>query len=148
MNADQKEQEIEKMRPFTFALLMLIVSSICAFGQQPQESFDDCSRRVQGTEKLRVSSGVIQGLILKQALPDAADLRSIRNSDVKVKLLIDQTGTVQCAAGIDGEPSLYDRSAKAAKEWKFRPYLLNGNPVILESALYFHYHKGKATTKF
>ena len=88
---------------------------------------------------IRVSAGVIQGLVQQKVLPDAVDLKSVKNADVRVKVRIDESGNVACAMGDDGDPALFERSESAAKEWKFKPYLVNGKPVIVESVFYFHF---------
>ena len=98
--------------------------------------------------KLRVSPGVIGGSSVKIVLPDASGLRAVQNSTVKVKVLIDQTGAVRCAIGVEGDSALYQRSSNAALASSFMPYVLNGEPVVVESAVYFHYNRGKVTVAF
>lgn len=99
-------------------------------------------------QKIRVSPGVVQGVVLKKVIPDASDLKSLKNSDVKTTFEIDETGAVAFAQGTEGDPALYDRCINAIKEWRFRPYLLNGHPIIVESYVYFHFNKGKASVLF
>jgi Gram-negative bacterial TonB protein C-terminal len=132
----------------TFILVLLIVVSCFATAQQTGEPFDECSKQFQGKTKIRVSPGVVGGLLLERALPDTADIDPTKDFDIKVKVMIDETGTVKCAAGIEGDPQLYERSTKAAEEWKFKPYILNGNPIVVESAIFFHYRKGKVKGGF
>jgi hypothetical protein len=127
---------------------MVVITASCLAAAQQSDSFDGCAKQFQGKGKIRVSPGVIEGLVLKKTMPEAVDLRPVRNSNVKVKVMIDETGTVQCAAGIEGDSSLYERSIQAAREWKFRPYILNGQPIVVESAFYFHFNKGKVSAKF
>lgn len=138
-----------KMKRMNIALglIVAIAASFLAAAQQ-SDHFDECAKQFQSKVKIRVSPGVIQGLVLKKAMPEAADLRSARDSDVKVKVMIDESGAVQCAAGIEGDSALYERSIKAAREWKFKPYVLNGQPIVVESAFYFHFNKGKVSAKF
>ena len=91
---------------------------------------------------------MIGGLVLEKALPDAADMDPSKDFNIKVKVMIDETGTVKCAAGIEGDQELYERSTRTAQQWKFRPYMLNGKPIVVESAFYFHFSKGKVEGKF
>ncbi|MGH9566767.1 MAG: hypothetical protein ACRD4I_12330, partial [Candidatus Angelobacter sp.] len=81
-------------------------------------------------------------------VPNASDLKSDRDSDVRVKITVDQHGSVVCAKGTEGDTALFQRSEEASRRWTFRPYLLNGNPIIVESSFVFHFHKGKASVRF
>jgi hypothetical protein len=129
-------------------ILVLACAAPCWATQQQDQTFDECAKQFQDKIKIRLAPGVISGLVLEKALPDAADLDPSKDFDVKVKVMIDETGTVKCATGIEGDPELYERSTKTAQQWKFRPYILNGKPVVMESAFYFHYSKGKVEGKF
>ncbi|HEY2496370.1 MAG TPA: energy transducer TonB [Candidatus Angelobacter sp.] len=131
-----------------FILMLASATSCWAATQTSDQPFDECAKQFQNKTKIRVSPGVIEGLLLKRALPDAAHIDPSKSSDIKVKIMIDDTGAVKCAAGVEGDPELYERSTKAAEEWKFRPYTLNGNPIVVESALYFHYRNGKVKGNF
>ncbi|MGZ7057546.1 MAG: energy transducer TonB [Candidatus Angelobacter sp.] len=136
------------MKTIKVVLTMVIAACCSSVIAQDKESFDDCSRKVHSTAKMRVSQGVIEGLVKHKALPDASDLRSIKDADVKVKIVIDESGAVACAEGVEGDPVLYPRSVGAARNWKFQPYLLNGKPVVLESSFGFRYDKGKVRATF
>jgi hypothetical protein len=116
--------------------------------QRQDQTFDECAKQFQDKIKIRVAPGVISGLVLKKALPDAADMDPSKDFDIKVKVMIDETGTVKCAAGIEGDQELYERSARTAQQWKFKPYIVNGKPMVVESAFYFHYSKGKVEGRF
>lgn len=131
---------------FVFILALVCAAPCCA--AQQDQTFDECARQFQGKMKITVAPGVESGLILKKALPDAADMDPSRKFDIKVKVMIDETGTVQCAAGVEGDQELYERSTRTAKQWQFKPYILNGKPVIVESAFYFHYSKGRVEGNF
>jgi protein TonB len=41
-------------------------------------------------------------------------------------------------------PKIVDAVIKAVKEWKFKPYLLNGNPKAVETVFTFHVDFAKA----
>jgi Gram-negative bacterial TonB protein C-terminal len=98
--------------------------------------------------KIRASPGVVQGLVLKTVVPDATDLKSVKDSDVKVVFEIGQNGKVDSAKGVEGNPMLFERSITAIRGWEFRPYLLNGEPIYVESYITFHFNKGKVSVKF
>ncbi len=136
------------MTKIKVALTIAIVAGCSSITAQNTESFDDCSKKVHSSTKMRVSQGVIAGLVKHKAFPDISDLHSNKSADVKVKILIDESGSVACAEGVEGDPALYPRSTEAARNWKFKPYLLNGMPVVLESSFGLHYDRGKVHATF
>lgn len=54
---------------------------------------------------------------------------------VVVKILVDKQGTVVSATGVEGNSALADSTLKAVKQWKFRPYILNNEPVEVETTV-------------
>ncbi len=113
-----------------------------------QQSVDGSTGKPAPRQRIRVTSRVVQGLVLKKVVPDAADFKSLKNSNVKIAFEIDEAGAVESAKAIEGDPALYDRSVKAIREWRFKPYLLDGHPIVVESYVYFHFNKGKASVLF
>jgi Gram-negative bacterial TonB protein C-terminal len=149
MRADQARTYRLEMKTIRIVFILVLAwAAPCWATQQQDQAFDQCARQFRGKIKIRLAPGVISGLVLKKALPDAADMDPSRAFDIKVQVMIDETGTVKCAAGIEGDQELYERSTRTAQQWKFRPYILNGKPVVAESAFYFHYSKGKVEGKF
>jgi TonB-like protein len=134
------------MKPIAVALVILFATGLAL--AQSQSPFGGCVKQTPGNLRIRVSPEVIEGQVIQKALPNASDLKSVKKSDVKVHILIDESGGVACAAGMQGDPALYERSTEAAKKWKFKPYLINGSPVAVDSWFTFHYDKGKVTAKF
>ena len=92
--------------------------------------------------KIRVSGGVIVGLVESKATPvypEEAMTKGIQG-DVIFKIDIDDTGKIVLSAPVEGDPLLVAASVDALREFRFRPYLLNGTPVgIVESQLGFHF---------
>jgi protein TonB len=56
-----------------------------------------------------------------------------RQGDVTVVFWIDSTGSVVKVRVIDGDPMLAQAAVEAVKQWKYDPYLLNGEPVDVET---------------
>jgi protein TonB len=48
---------------------------------------------------------------------------------------IDKEGSVVRLEVVSGPPELADAAMEAVRLWKYRPYLLNGQPVEVESQL-------------
>jgi periplasmic protein TonB len=128
--------------------LALWIVMVCCCAMAGQESGGNPPARPTPRRKIRVSSGVIQGLVLKKVLPDAIDLKSVKNSEVKVTFEVDEAGAVEGVMKTEGDPMLYDRCIKAIKDWRFKPFVVEGQPIIVESYVYFHFNKGKASVSF
>jgi len=85
----------------------------------------------------RVSSGVIAGLMEHAVAPvyppiaKAAHVQGI----VVMRALISKTGDIEDLNVISGPPLLVPAAMDAVKQWKYRPYLLQGEPVAVETTI-------------
>jgi len=88
-------------------------------------------------QRIRVSQGVAQGLKISDVPPVyPPDARSARIAGtVLMKALIGRTGEVENLELISGHPMLAPAAMEAVKQWKYRPYLLNGNAVVMETQI-------------
>jgi outer membrane biosynthesis protein TonB len=96
--------------------------------------------------KIRVSGGVMLGLLEHKALPQYPEeaLKKGVQGDVIFKIDVDETGKIVLSVPVDGDPLLVAASVDALRDFRFRPYLLNGTPVaMVESQLGFHFSMEK-----
>jgi len=96
--------------------------------------------------KIRVSGDVTHGLIERKAVPQYPDeaLAKGIEGDVIFKIEVDETGRVMLAVPVEGHPLLVAASVEAMRDFRFRPYLLNGTPVgIVETQMGFHFSMEK-----
>ncbi len=86
-------------------------------------------------QRIRVSQGVAAGLILDKVQPVyPPEARSERISGkVVLQVLINPTGDVVNVELVSGHPLLAPAAIDAVKRWKYRPYLLNGKPVSVDT---------------
>jgi TonB family protein len=86
-------------------------------------------------QRVRISSGVAQGLLLSKVNP--AYPREAREQRVQgvvlLKVNIDKDGNVYNLELISGHPLLAPAAIEAVRQWKYKPYLLNGTPVEVET---------------
>jgi TonB family protein len=66
--------------------------------------------------------------------PDDAKAQHIAGK-VMVKVLINKEGKVEEASPLDGDPLLSAATVAAVKQWKFRPYIFNSEPVIVQTTV-------------
>lgn len=86
-------------------------------------------------QRVRVSAGVTQGLLLRKVNPTYPPLaRAARiQGTVILQAQISKDGTIQNLQLISGHPMLAPAAIEAVKQWRYKPYLLNGEPVEVET---------------
>jgi periplasmic protein TonB len=91
--------------------------------------------KVATPQRVRVSQGVSQGLLVKRIQPNYPPLaRQARiQGTVILQAEISKTGDIQNLRLISGHPMLAPAAIEAVKQWKYKPYLLNGEPVEVET---------------
>jgi periplasmic protein TonB len=85
--------------------------------------------------RVRVSQGVSQGLIIRRiqpAYPPLARQARIQGT-VILHALISKDGSIENLTLVSGHPMLAPAAIEAVKQWKYKPYLLNGEPVEVET---------------
>ena len=85
--------------------------------------------------RVRVSQGVSQAMLVKKVQPQYPDdARQTRIQGLVVlKALIDTDGDVKELTLVSGHPLLAPAALEAVKQWKYKPYKLNGTPVEVET---------------
>jgi periplasmic protein TonB len=98
---------------------------------KPQQSNSALPQRV------RVSQGVSTGLLVTKVPPQYPDdARQARiQGTVVLKALLDTNGDVEDLTLVSGHPLLAPAALEAVKQWKYKPYLLNGQPVKVETQI-------------
>ena len=93
--------------------------------------------KVATPQRIRVSQGVSQGLLIHQVKPSYPPLaRQARIQGVVVlQALISKDGTIQSLQLISGHPMLAPSAIEAVKQWRYKPYFLNGEPVEVETTI-------------
>jgi TonB family protein len=109
------------------------VPTLGGFRAAPQNS--SASGTSQPAQRVRVSHDVIERLIISKVQPVYPPLaRSARiQGTVVMKAVINQTGEVESLDLVSGHPMLVAAAMDAVKQWKYRPYKLNGNAVRVET---------------
>lgn len=88
-------------------------------------------------QRVRISQGVTNGLLLRKVEPTYPTLaREARiQGNVVLKAIIDRDGSIQDLQVVTGYPMLVPAAIQAVKQWRYRPYLLNGQPVEVETTI-------------
>jgi len=88
-------------------------------------------------QTLNVSQGVSQGLLIKKVPPSypPSALRMRIEGDVELVATIAKTGEITHIKVLSGDSQLTKAATDAVKQWKYKPYLLNGEPVEIQTQI-------------
>lgn len=92
--------------------------------------------------KLRVSSGVADGLKVHDVVPiypfEAREAHI--QGDVILQATIGKDGMIHNLKALSGHPVLVKAAMGAVEQWRYRPYILKGNPVEVETTIKILFH--------
>ncbi|MFZ0774015.1 MAG: TonB family protein [Candidatus Sulfotelmatobacter sp.] len=90
---------------------------------------------VAAPQRVRVSQGVSTGLLVRKVQPNYPPLaRQARiQGTVVLHAVISKDGSIINLTLVSGHPMLAPAAIDAVKQWKYRPYLLNGEPVEVDT---------------
>ncbi len=94
---------------------------------------------------LRVSPGIMAGQRTSgpnPKYPEAAKKKKIQGT-VVITAVIGKDGSVESAKAVSGPKELQDSALDAVRQWKYKPYLLNGEPVAVTTKINVIYSLGK-----
>ena len=85
----------------------------------------------------RVSGGVMEGMLVHRVLPVYPPMaRATRTAGrVELQATISRTGTIENLHVASGPSLLLQAAIDAVRQWRYRPYLLNGEPVEVETTI-------------
>jgi protein TonB len=89
------------------------------------------------TKPVRVSGGVMPGFLISQVKPTYPPLAKAARvqGDVMLTAVISRDGTIENLHVLSGHPMLVAAAIEAVRRWRYRPYLLNGQPVEVETQI-------------
>ena len=88
-------------------------------------------------QRLNISQGVSQGLLMKKvqpAYPSAALAMRVEGT-VELLATISKSGDITNVKVLSGDSQLSKAASTAVKQWKYKPYLLNGEPVEIQTPI-------------
>ncbi|MFZ0759604.1 MAG: energy transducer TonB [Candidatus Sulfotelmatobacter sp.] len=88
-------------------------------------------------KRIRISQGVTRGSLIQKIEPAYPTLaRAARvQGQVVLTAIISKTGEIQDLMLVSGHPMLVPAAVEAVKQWRYRPFLLNGEPVEVETTI-------------
>jgi protein TonB len=91
----------------------------------------------QPVQKLKVSQGVSQGLLIKSVQPEYPQqaMKMHIQGAVQLQANIGKDGSITGIKPISGDPALSRAAMNAVKQWKYKPYYLNDQPVEIQTQI-------------
>jgi periplasmic protein TonB len=88
-------------------------------------------------QRVRISAGVTKGLLIQRMEPTYPILAKAARvqGDVVLSAIIDANGQIKNLQLVSGHPMLVPAAIAAVKQWRYKPYLLNGQPVEVETTI-------------
>jgi len=88
-------------------------------------------------QRVRISQGVTKGLLIQRVEPTYPPLaRAARvQGEVILSAVIDTNGEIKNLQLVSGHPMLVPSAITAVRQWRYKPYLLNGQPVEVETTI-------------
>ena len=93
--------------------------------------------RPDPTARVRIPSTVVAGLLLQKTVPVYPPIARATGTQGTVVLAatISRTGTIENLRVVSGPMMLQQAALDAVKSWRYRPYLLSGAPVEVETTV-------------
>jgi protein TonB len=86
---------------------------------------------------VRISQGVSQGLLIKRVQPKypPAALAVRAQGAVQIEATINKEGNVTNLKVLSGDPVLSRAALEAVRQWRYKPYYLDGEPVEIQTQI-------------
>jgi periplasmic protein TonB len=88
-------------------------------------------------QRIRISQGVTKGLLVHRVEPSYPTLAKAARvqGEVVLTAIISTAGEIENLQLVSGHPMLVPEAIAAVKQWRYKPYLLNGQPVEVETTI-------------
>jgi protein TonB len=134
------------MFKFRMAATLLLIAAVPLWSQSaPPPSAGSPSGSAQQAETpaasapLPVSEKDMRHLARKKVQPVSGQFTTNFRGTVVLSVTVDKEGVPTNIKLVSGNPLLSGPSIEAARQWRYKPYLVNGNPVEVETENTFEY---------
>ena len=130
------------MFKFRMVVVLLWITAFPLWSQSaPVSGIGSSSASAQQAETpvasapFHVSEKEMRHFVLKKAHPVYSQLmlQSRIQGMVVLRVIVDKSGVPIKVSVVSGHPVLLPATIDAAKQWRYKPYLVNGNPVEIET---------------
>jgi TonB family protein len=125
-----------KTNLWLLALAYVSLSNIVS-AQSPSPTKKTVGATTQGTQVQANQPTLIKSV--PPTYPQEAKEQGIQGS-VRLHVLVGTDGVVKEASVLSGPPSLTQAAVDAVRQWRYKPYLLNGNPVEVDTTVIVNFN--------
>jgi protein TonB len=88
-------------------------------------------------KKIAISGGIMQGMLLLKTVPQYPPIAKAARvqGTVVLQATISKTGSIENLKVIQGPAMLQQAALDAVRTWRYKPYLLNNDPVEVETTV-------------
>jgi periplasmic protein TonB len=99
--------------------------------------FGNTAVKAAAPKKVTISAGVSQGMLLQKTVPTYPPIAKAARvqGTVVLQATISRTGTIENLTVVSGPAMLQQSAMDAVKQWRYRPYLLNNEPVEVDTTV-------------
>lgn len=100
--------------------------------------------KLAAPKRVRVTSGVTEGLLTHKVMPQYPPVakESHLQGTVVLGAVIGKDGVVKDLKVISGPPILANAAMAAVKQWRYKPYYLNGQPTEVDTTINVNFKLG------
>jgi protein TonB len=93
--------------------------------------------KAEAPKKVNISAGVAVGMLLQKTTPIYPPIAKAArvSGTVVLQATISKTGAIENLRVVSGPAMLQQAALDAVKSWRYRPYLLNNEPVEVETTV-------------
>jgi len=138
MNLTRKQTQrtaLNRLTPLVFCIGLGLIT--CGTALAGSMQVDTSQTETSDSNTPRLAAGVAAGNKLTGNVPKYPESAKKAKIEGKVllKAIIGKDGKMQALNLISGPPELRQSAWDAVRTWTYRPYLLNGNPVDVETTI-------------
>lgn len=127
------------MRSFLFSCVACVLATGVVAGQETSGS----------SQMLKVPAQVMAARLLTTVTPESPKMPKCSNRMVTLDVVVGEDGKVQSLKAVAGFEEFKQSAITAVKQWTYKPYLENGEPIPVETTvLVFYPNVGKPGSLF
>lgn len=106
-------------------------------GDLPVGTRGSRSATQEGPDQVEVSSGIMAGYVISAPRPDYPGLAKLTHigGPVVLQAVVAKNGTVLATHVLSGHRLLRGAAEDAVRQWRFRPYMIDGHPVEVSTII-------------
>jgi len=99
------------------------------------------SPEASSAQRVQIAQGASQHMLVHQVAPVYPDSarRNLIQGTVVLKAIIGEDGRIKNLRPISGPQELYESAVGAVEQWRYKPFLLDGKPVQVETTINVNY---------